>query len=93
MQDPITNNDQSKEDKQKAFWERARKGVLRFLNDKGGKLPMGQLHEHSMNTYLIQHQGFSGMMESFVNEGLVEFNWENSEVTITENGRQFMSQK
>ena len=90
MPDPIINNDQTKEDKQKAFWERARKGVLRFLNDKGGKLPMSELHDYSMKTYLIQHQSFSLLMESFVNEGLVAFDWGNSEATLTENGRQFI---
>ena len=90
MENSTTHNDQTKEDKQKAFWERARKGVLRFLNDRGGKLPMLELHDYSMKTYLIQHQSFSSMMESFVNEGLVTFDRENSEATITEIGQQFI---
>ena len=91
MKEPITNNDQSKEEKQKAFWQRARQGVLRHLMAEGGKLPMSSLHDFSMSKFFIGHQGFSQMMESFVSEGLVEFNWEHYEATITDTGRKFIS--
>ena len=80
----------SMDEKQRAFFERARKGVLKHLHDQGGKLPMKEMHDYSMNKYLIQHQGFSRMMETFVNEGLVEFDDASYDVTITELGKKFI---
>lgn len=81
----------STEDRQKEFLERARKGVLKFLNEKGGKLSLSEMHDYSLNKYLIQHQGFSRMMESFVEERLVEFDHQAHEAIITEAGRQFIA--
>lgn len=82
----------SAEDRQKEFLDRARKGVLKFLNEKGGKLPLSEMHDFSLNKYLIQHQAFSRMMESMVEEGLVEFDFQAHEATITDAGRQFIAQ-
>ena len=79
------------EQKQKEFYERARKGVLKFLSDQGGKLPMSQMHDYSLNKYLIQHQSFSRMMESFVDDELIEFNFDTHEAAITDAGRKFIS--
>ena len=76
-------------DKQKAHFEKARKGVLKYLAEKGGQLNMTELHDYSLNRYLIQHQGFSRMMETFVNEGLVKYDEANMMTTITEAGRSF----
>ena len=88
----MDQNQQSAEaiEKQKQFWERARKGVLQHLNDNGGKLNMAELHDYSMKKFLIQHQRFSQMMESFVNEGLVEFDHGSQDTTITDIGRKFI---
>ena len=79
------------DEKQQQFFEKARKGVLQFLMAQGGKLNMGQLHEHSMNKYFIAHQGFSRMMETFVDEGLVEYDYATQDVTLSEIGRKFAS--
>ena len=81
---------QETQDKQQQFLERARKGVLQHLNDQGGKLNMSELHEYSLKKYLIQHQRFSQMMETFVNEVLVEFDWATQNVTLTDAGRDFL---
>ena len=91
----MEQNQQSAEalEKQKQFFERARKGVLQHLNDNGGKLNMGELHDYSMKKFLIQHQRFSLMMESFVNEGLVEFDHGSQDTMITDAGRKFIEQK
>ena len=86
------NGDEQAKAKQQAFFERARKGVLQYLIDKGGQLPMSELHDYSLNKYLIQHQRFSEMMDSFVNEGLVDFDWSNHTAAITEAGRKFSAQ-
>jgi len=53
---------EDKEAKFQELFERARKGVLKYLDEKGGSLPMGDMHEYSLNTYFIQHQRFSKMM-------------------------------
>ncbi len=86
-------NQQSPEavEKQKQFFERARRGVLQHLSDQGGKLNMAELHEYSMKKFLIQHQRFSIMMEGFVNEGLVSFDWGTQDTILTDAGRQFLS--
>jgi len=79
------------DDKQKAFFERARKGILQHLNERGGKLTLSELHDFSLNKYFIQHQSFSSMMETFVNEGLVEYDFAAQETTLTEAGRKFIA--
>ena len=89
-QDQTPSPDQPALERQQAHFEKARKRVLKFLCDQGGKLNMGELHDHSMNRYLIQHQGFSRMMETFVNEGLVEYDQLTQDTTITEAGRKFI---
>lgn len=77
-------------EKQRQFFERARKGVLQYLEDQGGKLNMSELHDYSLKKYLIQHQRFSQMMETFVAETLVEFDWGTQDVTLTDAGRAFI---
>ncbi len=74
----------------KEFFERARKGVLKHLNDKGGVLNISDLHDHSLTTYMIQHQRFSMMMESFVNESLATFDNATEDVIITDKGKEFI---
>jgi|CXWL01.1.fsa_nt_gi hypothetical protein len=88
----MDQNTQSPEalEKQKQFFERARKGVLQYLNDQGGKLNMSELHDYSMKKFLIQHQRFSIMMESFVGEGLVEFDSMTQDTMLTDAGRIFI---
>lgn len=75
---------------QKALWEKARKGVVQKLIESGGKATLADLHDFSLNKYFIQHQRFSMLMESLVNDGLVEFDWVNHEASITEVGKQFI---
>ena len=82
--------EQDKEAKFQEFFEKARKGVLKHLDQKGGTLSLGELHEYSMNTYLIQHQRFSQMMESFVNERLIVVDDVSQDSTITDEGKKFI---
>lgn len=74
----------------KEFFERARRGVLRHLNDKGGSLSMEELHEYSLNKFFIQHQRFSQLMETFVEENLIEYDQMTQISTITEKGKEFI---
>lgn len=79
------------DDKQKAFFEKARRGVLKHLQEKGGRLPLAELHDYSMNKFLIQHQRFSEMMETFVNEKLVAYDFAADIAQLTDQGREFLS--
>lgn len=72
------------------FFERARKGVLKYLDEKGGMLSMEELHDYSLKKFFIQHQAFSRMMETFVDNNLVDFDMEKYQVTITEKGKEFI---
>ena len=78
-------------DQQQQLLDRARKGVLQFLKDKGGTLPLSEMHDFSLNKYLIQHQAFSQLMETLVGEGFVEFDFGTHTATITESGLKLIS--
>lgn len=80
------------EERQKAYFEKARKGVLTWLSKRdGAAATLGEMHDHSSERFLIAHQGFSKMMESFVAEGLVAYDQGTMTATITEAGRQFIA--
>ena len=81
---------QDKEAKFQELFEKARKGVLKFLNEKGGSLQMDEMHEYSLNTYFIQHQRFSQMMETFVGEELIDYDATTQVSLITEKGKEFI---
>ena len=80
------------EERQKAYFEKARKGVLAWLAKReGAAATLGDMHEHSSERFLIAHQGFSTMMESFVAEGLVYYDEETRTATLTDAGRRFIA--
>ena len=76
------------EDKQKAYFEKARKGMLAWLAQRGGAAAtLGDMHEHSSSRYLITHQGFSKLMESLVDEKLIDYDEGTRTATLTDAGR------
>jgi hypothetical protein len=80
------------EERQKAYFEKARKGVLAWLAKReGAAATLGEMHEHSSERFLIAHQGFSKMMESFVAERLVDYDEGTRTATLTDAGRQFIA--
>ena len=80
------------EDRQKAYFEKARKGVLTWVAQQpGAAAALGDMHEHSSGKFLIAHQGFSKMMESFVAEGLVDYDANTRTATLTDAGRRFIA--
>ncbi len=80
------------EERQKAFFEKARKGVLTWLaKQDGAAATLGDMHTHSSERYLIAHQGFSKMMESFVNEKLITYDDQTMTATLTDAGRAFIA--
>ena len=80
------------EERQKAYFEKARKGVLTWLSKcKGEAATLADMHQHSSERFLIAHQGFSAMMESFVAERLIDYDRETMTATLTDAGRQFIA--
>jgi hypothetical protein len=78
------------EERQKAYFDKARKGMLAWLaKQEGAAATLGDMHEHSSQRFLIAHQGFSKMMESFVAEKLIDYDEATSTATLTEAGRRF----
>ena len=76
------------EERKKAYFEKARKGVLAWLAKQDGEAAtLGQMHEHSSERFLIAHQGFSAMMETFVADGLVDYDANTRTATLTDAGR------
>ncbi len=78
---------QDMEVKQKELISRARTGVLKFMSDRGGSAPLGDIHGFSEKKYLIVHQGFSRLIEGMVSEGLIHFDFTSNTATLTEAGQ------
>ena len=80
------------EERQKAYFERARKGVLTWLGQQdGAAATLAEMHDHSASRFLIAHQGFSKMMETFVDGGLVDYDASTRTATLTAAGRAFIA--
>jgi len=80
------------EERQKAFLEKARKGVLTWLSKReGGAATLSEMHEFSSERYLVAHQGFSKMMEGFVGESLIDYDRGTMTATLTDAGRAFIA--
>lgn len=76
-------------DSQNAFFQRARKGVVKFVVDQDGKAALGEMHNFSETKFFIGHQNFSKLMESLVDEKLIEFDQSTGTATVTEAGKSF----
>ncbi len=74
----------NQQDKIERARTRARKGVLKHIQSRGGALPMADAHDHSERRYFIAHRGFSDMMEWWLTEGYIRY--EEGVVTVTEEG-------
>lgn len=80
------------EERQKAYFDKARKGVLAWLAQReGATATLGEMHDHSSEKFLIAHQGFSKMMESFVAEALIDYDKDTRMATLTDAGRRFIA--
>lgn len=80
------------EERQKAYFEKARKGVLAWLSKREGEAAtLADMHQHSSERFLIAHQGFSAMMESFVAERLIDYDRQTMTATLTDAGRRFIT--
>ncbi len=78
---------ESPEDRQRKHWERTRVGLLRFVHESGGRTSLRDLHNHSEKTYFVAHVGFSRMMEELTDQGLLAYDHDTAEASITDAGR------
>jgi len=71
--------------------EAARQGLLKFIQKKGGSIPIRELHTHSLVFYQAGHQAFSQLMEGLVGDGLVIYDEATSVFSLTDKGRALVS--
>lgn len=69
----------------------ARQGLMKFINKKGGAIPMRELHTHSLLFYQAGHQAFSQLMEGLVGDGLVAYDDANAIFSLTDKGRALLA--
>ena len=81
--------DPNSPDAQNAFFQRARKGVVKGLVDQNGTAALEEMHNFSETKFFIGHQNFSKLMESLVDEKLIEFDQSTGTATVTETGKSF----
>ncbi len=74
-------------ERQARHWERTRKGLLRFIHERGGSATLHELHEHSESTYFVAHVSFSRMMEELTGGGQLSYDHDTATATLTEAGR------
>lgn len=74
-------------EKQRRHWERARRGVLRFVAERGGSASLKELHEHAESTYFVAHVSFSRLMEELTGEALLGYDHATATATLTDAGR------
>jgi predicted lipid-binding transport protein (Tim44 family) len=84
---PEPPKDADAEEKQRKFMARARKGLLTKVQEAGGAMPLGDLHDHSEKRYFIAHRAFSTLMEEMVAEGLLDYESGTGIARLTEAGR------
>ena len=76
-------------DKIEKHLQRARKGVLSLVADKG-TCSLAEMHDYSERRYFIGHKKFSDMLEGLIDDELLLYSWEESSAAITDKGRSFI---
>jgi hypothetical protein len=81
----------SADDKVAKHFEKARRGVLKFVLDQGGVATLHSMHSHSERRYFIAHKRFSELMETLVDAGLVLYDVGEGEATLTDAGSAYIA--
>jgi hypothetical protein len=73
---------------------KAKLGVLKHVLDTSadGRMAMADMHDFSERRFFIAHRSFSDLMETWTGEGLVTYDPETGNVTVTDAGRAFVAQ-
>ena len=73
-------------------FEKTRRAMLKFLEDHDGTSHLKEMHDLSERRYFIAHRRFSDLMESLVDDGLIEFDHAKNEASLTVQGREYIAQ-
>ena len=67
--------------------------VLRSVaGPEGGEASLADMHAHSERRYFIAHKRFSDLMESLVDDGLIDFDHSTGMATISSAGAELVSE-
>ena len=83
-----TKDTSVEDDKIAKHLERTKKGILKFIVKKGGTSSLADMHDHSEKRFFIGHRKFSDLMETMIEEELLDYSWEKQEATITKTGKE-----
>ncbi len=87
----LSAEERIKQEKAAEHLERTRRGVLKFIQDRGGTAGLAAVHEHSEMRYFIGHQKFSKMLEGLVSEGLIDYSHADNLARITSAGEDYIA--
>lgn len=82
-----TGPDDEAKAKAARHFERTRRAVLKLIDDKGGTASLAEMHDYSERKYFIGHKRFSDLMETLLDESLIDFDHASGQAHITDNGR------
>ncbi len=68
-------------------FERTRRAVLKFIDEKGGVAKLSDMHDYSERKYFIGHRRFSDLMETLLEDALIDYDHGSGEASLTEAGR------
>ncbi len=68
-------------------FERTRRAVLRFIDEQGGVADLAAMHDYSERKYFIGHRRFSDLMESLVDDELIDYDHGAGQAHLTAKGR------
>ena len=96
MPEPTEEPTEEQTDEQAAkiarHFEKTRVAMLKFLVKEGGSSHLKEMHDLSERRYFIAHRRFSDLMESLVDEKLIDFDQQRNEATISASGREYIQE-
>ncbi len=73
-------------------FEKTRMAMLKLIVDQGGEASLADMHAHSERRYFIAHKRFSDLMESLVDDGLIDFDHGTGMAAISSAGADLVSE-
>ena len=89
---PNPASTQDAQEKQRLFIERARKGLVKFISDKGTPVDLDMIHDFTFQKFFIQHQALSRLIEGLIEDQLLAHNVETGEFILTDQGKALAAQ-
>ena len=88
-----TSESSDAEAKAARHFERTRRAVLRFIDEQGGMAGLADMHDYSERKYFIGHRRFSDLMETLLEDALIDYDHGSGEARITDKGRELGNTK